>query len=99
MQEATDDAEELGAEVYEGFARALRASMGGLGEPSKPLPEEDNHPVLHIIRAQRARALAKGDVATAIAAGYLIEARALGTIDLAWDPLNGSVKAIGKGNN
>jgi len=99
MSDATEAVEDVGAEVYEGFARALRASMGGLGEPVKPLPAEDNHPVLHIIRAQRARALVKGDVATAIAAGYLIEARALGTIDLVWDPLNGSVKAIGKGNN
>jgi hypothetical protein len=84
--------------VSESFARALQRAMGNLGMPSKP-PEEDSHPVLHILKSQRARALVGGDVATAMAAGYLIEARALGTIDLAWDPLNGTVKAVGKGNN
>jgi hypothetical protein len=94
MSESTRD----GASTSEEFARALQRSLGGRGNRST-LPTEDSDPVLQILRAQRTRALSAGDVTTVLALGYLIEARALGTIDLKWDPLNGVVKAVGKGSN
>ena len=96
MSENTNEKEN--ETTSESFARALQRSLGGRGSETK-FPEEDSHPVLQIVKAQRMRALSTGDVATAIAMGYLIEARALGTIDLKWDPLNGVVRAVGKGNN
>jgi hypothetical protein len=86
------------ATTSEEFARALQQTLGGRGSKSS-LPERDSDPVLQIVRAMRAKAMSAGDMTTMITMGYLIEARARGTIDLRWDPLNGIVKAVGKGNN